>query len=268
MMLYDACFVTKFALGMFEVRHKPQDVGDEVKVSWMRKQICNDLILLETQLPFFFISEFYYISYDVTMTQNPNQNHPDPTSTCTLTLTLTLTPKKLALLPFNKKLKRMIDISRIDYESASQSEHFLDLMRNICLLSSSKDESSDCQNKNQRMTCSKILCVIELVDTGVKFEVKEEPSLCIFDICFEHCHFKIQKFSLIRHKHSSVTSLPMNNIPHKTNPDKISIKIELHIAKSESKPLDQSQQQPQQLQQQTTPTQYQHRARLTPLVQL
>ncbi|GMP62673.1 hypothetical protein CsSME_00024680 [Camellia sinensis var. sinensis] len=127
------------------------------------------------------------------MTQNPNQNHPDRTPTLTLIPTL----KELALLPLNKKSKRMINISRIDYESVYQSKHFLDLVHNICLpLSSSKDKSSDCQNENKRITCFKIPCVIELMDVGVKFDAKEKLSLNMFDICFKHGHFKIPKFKV------------------------------------------------------------------------
>ncbi|KAI7996978.1 UPF0481 protein [Camellia lanceoleosa] len=81
MMLYDACFVIEFLLGMFEFHvvkdeHQQSHVGDEVKVSWKNIQICNDLMLLENQLPFFVTSKFYDISYDVDMIQNPNQNHP------------------------------------------------------------------------------------------------------------------------------------------------------------------------------------------------
>ncbi|KAI7996631.1 UPF0481 protein [Camellia lanceoleosa] len=97
MMLYDACFVIEFLFGLYEFfvvedKHQQSHVGDEVKVSWKMIQICRDLMLLENQLPFFVISEFYDMSYCMGVTQNPNRNHPDPTSTLTLTLTPTLTP--------------------------------------------------------------------------------------------------------------------------------------------------------------------------------
>ncbi|KAL7194653.1 hypothetical protein ACSBR1_034978 [Camellia fascicularis] len=83
MMLYDACFVIEFLLSMFEfyvVKEELQHshVGDEVKVSWKNIQICDDLMSLENQLPFFVISEFNDMSYGVCVIQNPNRNHPHP----------------------------------------------------------------------------------------------------------------------------------------------------------------------------------------------
>ncbi|THF94937.1 hypothetical protein TEA_007882 [Camellia sinensis var. sinensis] len=183
---------------MFEFRvrkgeHQQSHVGDEVKVSWKRIQICNDLMLLENQLPFFIISEFYDMSYDMIVTQNPNQIHHDPTSTSTLT--------KLAMLPILEKLPGGIDFSKIDFEntSVSESKHFLDLMHNVCLPSSSRDESNNHQNKNQT-TCFQMPCVIELQDAGVKFEAVKNDNdglnLNMFDIRFKHGHFKIPKFKV------------------------------------------------------------------------
>ncbi|KAI7997846.1 UPF0481 protein [Camellia lanceoleosa] len=164
-------------------------MGDEVKVSWKRIQICNDLMLLENQLPFFVISEFYDMSYGMTVTQNPNQMHHDPTSTPTLT--------KLAMLPILEKLPGGIDFSKIDFKntSLSESKHFLDLVHNVCLPSSSRDELNDYQTKNQR-TCFNMPCVIELKDAGVKFETREERNQSMFEIRFEHGHFKIPKFKV------------------------------------------------------------------------
>ncbi|KAI7996632.1 UPF0481 protein [Camellia lanceoleosa] len=194
MMLYDASFVIEFLLGMFEFRvvedkHQQSHVGDEVKVSWKRIQICNDLMLLENQLPFFVISEFYDMSYGMIVTQNPNQIHHDPTSTPTLT--------RLAMLPILEKLPGGIDFSKIDFEntSVSESKHFLALVHNVCLPSCSRDELNDHQNKNQR-TCFNMPCVIELKDAGVKFEAREEHNQSMFDIHFEHGHFKIPKFKV------------------------------------------------------------------------
>ncbi|KAI7999073.1 UPF0481 protein [Camellia lanceoleosa] len=204
MMLYDACFVIEFLLGMFEFHyvkdeHRQSHVGDEVKVSWKSIQICNDLMLLENQLPFFVIFEFYDLSYGMGMTQNPNRNHLDPTSTLTPTPTPELT--KLAMLPIVGKLPGRIDTSKIDFEntSVSKSKHFLDLVHNVCLPSLSRDESINHQNKNQ-ITCCKMPCAIELQDAGVKFEAVENDNdglkLCMFDICFERGHFKIPKFKV------------------------------------------------------------------------
>ncbi|XP_028099386.1 UPF0481 protein At3g47200-like [Camellia sinensis] len=194
MMLYDACFVIEFLLGLFEFRvvedkHQQSHVGDEVKVSWKRIQICNDLMLLENQLPFFVISEFYDMSYGMIVTQNPNQIHHDPTFTPTLT--------KLAMLRILEKLPGGIDFSKMDFEnkSISESKHFLDLVHNVCLPSCSRDELNDHQNKNQR-TCFNMPCVTELKDAGVKFEAREERNQSMFDIHFDHGHFKIPKFKV------------------------------------------------------------------------
>ncbi|GMP86429.1 hypothetical protein CsSME_00039211 [Camellia sinensis var. sinensis] len=124
-----------------------------------------------------------------------------------------------------------IDKSKIDLKNSSvfESKHFLDLVHNVFLPSSStSDKSNDHQNKNQRTcflvhnvclpfssssidesndhqnknrrTCHKLLCVMELKDAGVKFEAMEndndELNLSMFDIRFEHGHFRIPKFTI------------------------------------------------------------------------
>ncbi|KAI7996270.1 UPF0481 protein [Camellia lanceoleosa] len=201
MMLYDACFVLHFLRDVFEsnrVKHQhqqgqqSQDVGHDynpiVKTSWMRAQICRDLMLLENQLPFFVIFKFYDMSYGLTRTRNPNQNHRNPTPFI-----------KLATYPIFRIIPRNSDISRIDFQNktVSESKHFLDLVHNICR-PSSREESNDCQNKNQT-TSRKMPSVIELMDAGIKFEAVEtndEHKLNIFDIHFEHGRFKIPKFKV------------------------------------------------------------------------
>ncbi|CAL5351752.1 unnamed protein product [Camellia sinensis] len=161
-----------------------------------RKQICNDLMLLENQLPLFVITEFFDMSYSMTMsmTQNPKQNHPSPTLT------------ELAIHSVACTLPRESDIHRINFENMplSKSKHFLDLVHNVFLPSSGDDESDDCQNNNSKFvynqrTCYKMPCVIELQDSGVKFGAEEdddELNLSMFDIYFEHGHFKIPKFNV------------------------------------------------------------------------
>lgn len=86
MMLNDACLVIEFLVGIHEyflVRHQHQlrqqgqrlqGVSDNtiVKVSWMRMHICHDLMLLENQLPFFVLSEFYSMSCRRTKIQTRN----------------------------------------------------------------------------------------------------------------------------------------------------------------------------------------------------
>ncbi|KAI7997675.1 putative UPF0481 protein [Camellia lanceoleosa] len=129
----------------------------------------------------------------VGVTQNPNWNHPDPTSALTLT--------KLAICLIVHNLLGGIVISKINFENifVSESKHFLDLMHNVHLPSSSRDESNNHQNKNQ-ITCFKMPCVMELQGAGVKFEAIEddddELNLSMFDIRFEHGHFKIPKFKV------------------------------------------------------------------------
>ncbi|CAL5423064.1 unnamed protein product [Camellia sinensis] len=118
-----------------------------------------------------------------------NPNHPDPISTLTLTV--------LALLPIRQNLPGGIDISKINFEnmSVSESKHFLDLVHDVCLPSSLRDESNNHQNKNQT-TCFKMPCMIELQDAGVKFEIRDERNQSMLDIRFEHGHFKIPKFKV------------------------------------------------------------------------
>ncbi|KAL7169220.1 hypothetical protein ACSBR2_034292 [Camellia fascicularis] len=195
MMLYDACFVLHFLRDVFESYQQgqqSQDVGHDynpiVKASWMRAQICSDLMLLENQIPFFVVFEFYYMSYGLTRTRNPNQNHLNPTPFI-----------KLAMYPILRIIPGDIHISRNDFQNktVSESKHFLDLVHNVCL-PSSREESNDCQNKNQT-TCCKMPSVIELMDAGIKFEAvktDDEHKLNIFDIHFEHGHFKIPKFKV------------------------------------------------------------------------
>ncbi|KAL7194646.1 hypothetical protein ACSBR1_034971 [Camellia fascicularis] len=129
------------------------------------------------------------MSYGVGVTQNPNPNNPDPTSTLTLIM--------LASLPIRQNLPGGIDISKINFEnmSVSKSKHFLDFVHNVCLLSSSRDESNNHQNKNQT-TCFKMPCVIEHQGAGFKFKAREECNQSMFDIRFEHNHSKIPKFKV------------------------------------------------------------------------
>ncbi|KAI7998490.1 hypothetical protein LOK49_LG10G02646 [Camellia lanceoleosa] len=62
-----------------------------------------------------------------------------------------------------------------------------------------RDESNNYQNKNQT-TYFKMPCVIELYDAGVKFKAvnddDDELNFSMFDIRFEHGHFKIPKFKV------------------------------------------------------------------------
>ncbi|KAI7980503.1 UPF0481 protein [Camellia lanceoleosa] len=206
MMLYDACFVIEFLFGAiaFDVveyhhqrRKHSQDVDDDdpiVKVTWMRRQICNDLMLLENQPPLFVISEFFDMSYSMTMsmTQNPKQNHPSPTLT------------ELAIHSVACTLSRESDIHRINFENMPLSKSKLDLVHNVFFPSSGDDESDARQNNNSKFvynqrTSYKMPCVIELQDSGVKVGAEEdddELNLSMLDIYFKHGHFKIPKFNV------------------------------------------------------------------------
>ncbi|GMP86419.1 hypothetical protein CsSME_00039202 [Camellia sinensis var. sinensis] len=153
-------------------------------------------MLLENQLSLFVISEFFDMSYSMTMsmTQNPKQNHPSPTLT------------ELAIHSVACTLPRESDIHRINFENMplSKSKHFLDLVHNVFFPSSGDDESDARQNNNSKFvynqrTCYKMPCVIELQDSDVKFRAEEnddELNLSMFNICFEHGHFKIPKFNV------------------------------------------------------------------------
>ncbi|CAL5420591.1 unnamed protein product [Camellia sinensis] len=196
MMLYDACFIVEFLVRVLQSDNveyprqqgqQSQDVGHDydpiVNTTWMRAQICCDLMRLENQLPFFVIFEFFSL---VTWTQNP--------STSIL--------MELATYPFDGIIPKEFDFSEINFEdtSVSESKNFLDLLHNVYRpSSSSREKSNECQNKNQR-PCFKMPSVIELQDAGIKFETVEddddEHNLRMFDIRFEHGHFKIPKFKV------------------------------------------------------------------------
>lgn len=191
MMLYDACFIVVFLDRVFQSicqsqqGQQSQDVGHDydpiVNTSWMKAYICSDLMRLENQLPFFVIFEFFSI---MTSTQNP--------STSILMKQFTY--------PFSGIIPKKLDISRINFEdtSVSESKHFLDLLHNVYHPSSYREQSNECQNKNQR-TCFKMPSVIELQDAGIKFEAVEDDdklNLNMLDILFEHGHFKIPKFNV------------------------------------------------------------------------
>ncbi|THG11373.1 UPF0481 protein At3g47200-like [Camellia sinensis] len=198
MMLYDACFIVEFldlvthydsAKFQRQQGQQSQDVGHDydpiVNTSWMKAHICCDLMRLENQLPFFVIFKFFSIS---TGTQNSNQNPPS-----------TFIPMQSVTYPFCRIMPKKFDISIISFKdtSVSESKHFLDLLHNV-YRPSSREKSNECQNKNQR-TSFMMPSVIELRDAGIKFEVVEDddkPNLSIFDIRFEHGHFKIPKFEV------------------------------------------------------------------------
>ncbi|KAI7997077.1 UPF0481 protein [Camellia lanceoleosa] len=193
MMLYDACFIVQF-LSLVPQSHRQsqrgqrsQDMGHDydpiVNTSWMRAHICCDLMRLENQLPFFVIFEFFSL---VTWIQNP--------STSIL--------MELAMYPVRWIIPKKFDISRISFKDTpvSESKHFLDLLHNVYRpSSSSREKSNECQNKNQR-PCFKMPSVIELQDAGIKFEAVEDYddrlNLSMFDIRFEHGHFKIPNFNV------------------------------------------------------------------------
>ncbi|XP_028066188.1 UPF0481 protein At3g47200-like [Camellia sinensis] len=177
MMLNDACFVIEFLVGIHEyflVKHQHQlrqegqqlcHVSDNtiVKVSWMRMHICQDLILLENQLPFFVLSEFYSMS--CRRTENPNQKHP--------------TLIELAKYPITCMLPRR---DKIQFENRhfNESKHFLDLVQMFVIILVSQSMQSTPPP--------------ELEEAGVTFEERKEVSM--FDIVFEHGHFKIPKFEV------------------------------------------------------------------------
>ncbi|GMP86652.1 hypothetical protein CsSME_00039350 [Camellia sinensis var. sinensis] len=166
-------------------------------------------MLLENQLPFFVISEFYDMSCGVGVAQNPNRNHPDPIS---ITSSPRPTLTQLSMFLIIQKLPGRIDFSQIDFANTSvfESKHFLDLVHNVCRPFSSRDESNNHQNKNWR-TCFKMPCVTKLQEAGVKFEAVEDDNdglnLSMFDILFEHGHFKIPKFQV-----SDLTETFLRNI--------------------------------------------------------
>ncbi|KAI7996184.1 UPF0481 protein [Camellia lanceoleosa] len=197
MMLYDACFIVEFLVLVIQSdrakyqrqqgqqsRDAHHDYDPIVNKSWIKAHICCDLMRLENQLPFFVIFEFF--SFVTARTQNP------PSTSILMTL---------ATYPFCRIMPKKFDISRINFEdtSVSESKHFLDLLHNVYRPSTSRERSNECQNRNKR-PCFKMPSVIELQDAGIKFEVVEDdddkPNLSMFDIRFEHGHFKIPKFKV------------------------------------------------------------------------
>ncbi|PSS23905.1 UPF0481 protein [Actinidia chinensis var. chinensis] len=215
MMLLDACFVIEFLRKCYlpELRDKDDPI---FATSWIKIQICRDLMLLENQLPFFVLLQLFNMS--------ETSSNPGPEFA------------KLAETPLRQVLPKD-DYFPSPSSNCESSKHFLDLVHNIfsrdqaypnqisipincgkmpCVMEL-EEAGVKCQavKKGKEIsipincgTCVKMPCVMELEEAGVKFQaVKKGKEISIFEINFEDGVLKIPEFEV-----SDLTEIFLRNI--------------------------------------------------------
>ncbi|GFY93124.1 hypothetical protein Acr_08g0015200 [Actinidia rufa] len=156
MMLLDACFVIEFLRKCYlpELRDKDDPI---FATSWIKIQICRDLMLLENQLPFFVLLQLFNMS--------ETSSNPGPQFA------------KLAETPLRQVLPKD-DYFPSPSSKCESSKHFLDLVHNIF----SRDQAYPNQISIPINcgTCVKMPCVMELEEAGVKCQaVKKGKKISI-----------------------------------------------------------------------------------------
>ncbi|GFY93100.1 hypothetical protein Acr_08g0014960 [Actinidia rufa] len=195
MMLLDACFVIEFLRKCYlpELRDKDDPI---FATSWIKIQICRDLMLLENQLPFFVLLQLFNMS--------ETSSNPGPQFA------------KLAETPLRQVLPKD-DYFPSPSSKCESSKHFLDLVHNIF----SRDQAYPNQISIPINcgTCVKMPCVMELEEAGVKCQavkkeagvkfqaVKKGKEISIFEINFEDGVLKIPEFEV-----SDLTEIFLRNI--------------------------------------------------------
>ncbi|XP_059643200.1 UPF0481 protein At3g47200-like [Cornus florida] len=179
MILLDACFIIEFLRK--SCYEELRDEDDPIfRSSWMQKQICRDLMLLENQLPFFVLDELF----------NP-----------TLNLTFEKFPLHvLAIFPIFDMLPKCYSpektIDQIIQKTSAHGreiKHFLDLLQ-IFYRPSFEEPSA---NLSDGERCTRMSTAMELQEAGISFKVDDDnDDVSIFDISFKNGQMKIPKFQV------------------------------------------------------------------------
>ncbi|XP_049391715.1 UPF0481 protein At3g47200-like [Solanum stenotomum] len=201
MLLLDGCFVVEFIRECGGEEEKE----DIIKLEWMKNQVCQDMVLLENQLPFFELVILYH------MTMHPNEEN-------------VLYMVRRTFLDTFPKVK---GIPKSEIQGITERfDHLLDVLHMFCRPSGEKDEQNmDANSQNQcckisfcgnmRLQLSKeipesldfwqcyhIPTAKELFDSGVSFlkigfvEENDEDKTSLFDITFEKGLMKIPCFAI------------------------------------------------------------------------
>ncbi|GFZ01811.1 hypothetical protein Acr_15g0004200 [Actinidia rufa] len=193
MMLLDACFVVEF-LRKWDLPELRDEDDPIFRTSWIKIQICRDLMLLENQLPFFVLLELF------NMSSEPSSPHPPFI--------------KLAEIPIHQMLLRDDYFSSSSSRSCESSisissiKHFLDFVHNVHVPATIPNCPNQTSIPNNDGTFVKGPCVMELEEAGVKFQaVKEGEKISVFEVNFEDGVLKIPKFEV-----SDSTEIFLRNI--------------------------------------------------------
>uniref|UniRef100_M1BRW7 Uncharacterized protein n=1 Tax=Solanum tuberosum TaxID=4113 RepID=M1BRW7_SOLTU len=202
MLLLDGCFVVEFIREYWEDEEKENNI---IKLEWMKFLVCEDMVLLENQLPFFELVRLY------DMTSDPTEEN-------------FLYMVRHTLLDTSPKAKF---IPKSEIEGISERfDHLLDVVHMLCRPSGEKVEQnmdtskqnqcckiSFCGNMSLQLSkeippylkfwqCYHIPTARELFDAGVSFlkigsvEENDEDKASLFDITFEKGLMKIPCFAI------------------------------------------------------------------------
>ncbi|MED6186140.1 hypothetical protein PIB30_063959 [Stylosanthes scabra] len=175
--LVDCCFILEFLLERFLMATG----GDPLSLpERLVNLICDDLLLLENQVPFFVLEKLYNLALPFTLTSGTgNPTHP---SLLYLTLHMLPFPETNVTGDGDDDNLELYLLSRF-----GRVAHFTDLYRKL-LLSSSQlfFQPSQCSREGK---ITHIYSATELNELGVKFKVEDETEVIFRNLlAFEQCH--------------------------------------------------------------------------------
>ncbi|XP_057513607.1 UPF0481 protein At3g47200-like [Actinidia eriantha] len=189
MMLLDACFVVEF-LRKWDLPELRDEDDPIFRTSWIKIQICRDLMLLENQLPFFVLLELFNMSSETSSPHPPFM--------------------KLAEIPIHQMLLKDDYFSPPSSQPCESSsiKHFLDFVHNVHVPATFPNYPNQTSIPNNDGTFVKGPCVMELEEAGVKFQAVEDgDKISVFEVKFEDGVLKIPKFEV-----SDSTEIFLRNI--------------------------------------------------------
>ncbi|KAH9681098.1 transmembrane protein [Citrus sinensis] len=171
MMLLDACFITEL-FRKYSMSNLRGDDDPVFNLRWIVKGLRRDLLLIENQLPFFVLHEFF------AMTMMPNDRED-----------------------FHGMIYAFFESALPGAGYAHNSQHYpIEIKHLVEFIHLNWQPSpSRMRNKNSKVTADRkyrevIRCATELEEAGIKFMQAEEESL--FDVKFENGVMKFPRLNI------------------------------------------------------------------------
>ncbi|MED6147999.1 hypothetical protein PIB30_049038 [Stylosanthes scabra] len=180
--LVDCCFILEYLLERF---HRARD-GDSLSLpERLENLICDDLFLLENQVPFFALNKLYNLAFDSTSDSGTGNNPPYPSLLYLTLRLLPVLPKTNVTGDVDDNLDELYLDNLELYLCSKGVDHFTDLKRKL-LLTSSKffQPSLQCSREGKIIH---IYSASELNELGVKFKVNEKSN-CLLDLELSRHH--------------------------------------------------------------------------------